>query len=124
MSFSTKFTLEQRLTESERIRLKYTNRVPCIIQRAASAKKTVPDLNKHKFLVPNELQMSAVMQIIRKRMQGRLKPEESLYMFVLHPDGKKTVLAPVTSSLSTIDEKYKHPDGFVYIDFAGESTFG
>ncbi len=124
MSFSTKFTLEQRLHESGRIRTKYPNRIPCIIQRAATSKKTVPDLNKHKFLVPRELQMSAVMQIVRKRMDGRLKPEESLYMFVRHPEGKKTIIVPITSSLSTIDDKYKHSDGFVYIDFAGESTFG
>ena len=124
MSFDKKFTLEQRLQESERIRTKYPNRVPCIIQRASTSNKSIPDLEKHKFLVPRELKMSAVLQIVRKRMDGRLKPEESLYMFIRHPNGKKTIIAPITSNLSDIDEKYKHPDGFVYIDFAGESTFG
>ena len=124
MSFTTKFTLEQRLQESNRIREKYPTRVPCIIQRAEATKKTIADLEKHKFLVPRELQMSAVMQIIRKRMGGKLKAEESLYMFVRHPDKKKTIIAPITASLSALDDKYKHADGFVYIDFAGESTFG
>ncbi|MBC83235.1 MAG: hypothetical protein CL454_00065 [Acidimicrobiaceae bacterium] len=124
MTFATKFTLEQRLSESKRIREKYPNRIPCIIERANVSKATIPDITKHKYLVPHDITMAAVMQIIRKRMGQSLKAEESLYMFVRTSDGEKTVIAPVTSTLSTLDDKYRHQDGFIYIEYAGENTFG
>ena len=124
MPFTTKFTLEQRLSESKRIREKYPERIPCIIERAAVSKKTIPDINKHKYLVPHDIKMSAVMQIIRKRMGQNLKPAEALYMFIRSASGEKTVIAPANASISTIDKKHRNQDGFVYIEYAGENTFG
>ncbi len=124
MPFATKFTLEQRLSESERIRSKYPDRVPCIIERSAVSNKSIPDIDRHKFLVPQDLAMSAVMQIIRRRMGVKLKAEESLYMFIRTSDGKKSIIAPMNKTMSSIDAHHKFPDGFVYIEYAGESTFG
>lgn len=124
MTFATKFTLEQRLSESKRIREKYPNRIPCIIERASVSKSTIPDINKHKYLVPHDITMSSVMQIIRKRMGQSLKPEESLYMFVRTANGEKTIIAPMNATLSNLDERHRHQDGFIYIEYAGENTFG
>lgn len=123
MPFATKFTFEQRLSESKRIREKYPNRIPCIIERAAVSKKSIPDITKHKYLVPSDIKMSAVMQIIRKRMGKALQPEEALYMFVRTAQDK-TVLAPMNTEMSSLDDKHRGQDGFVYIEYAGETTFG
>jgi len=123
MPFATKFTLEQRLAESKRIREKYPNRIPCIIERAAVSNKSIPDIDKHKYLVPADIKMSAVMQIIRKRMGQQLQPEEALYMFVRTAQDK-TVIAPMNTEMVSLDEKHRGQDGFVYIEYAGETTFG
>ena len=56
------------------------------------------------------------MYVIRRRI--KLSPEESIYLFVNNK-------IPTTSSLlSHIYEFNKSPDGFLYIIYSGESTFG
>ena len=56
------------------------------------------------------------MYIIRKRI--KLKPEESIYIFT---DDK---LIPSSMILSTVYEKNKNEDGFLYMVYTAENTFG
>ena len=56
------------------------------------------------------------MYVIRKRMN--LSPEKSLYLFV------NNKMVPCSKLLGTIYEEEKDEDGFVYIRYGGESTFG
>ena len=57
------------------------------------------------------------MYVIRKRI--KISPEKSIYLFV---DNK---VIPATSSvLGVIYKMYKDDDGFLYIGYGGESTFG
>ena len=54
--------------------------------------------------------------MIRKRLQ--LPAEQAIHLFV---NGK----IPATSSLMTaIYEENKDPDGFLYLTYSGENTFG
>ena len=56
------------------------------------------------------------MYVIRKRMH--LTPEKALYLFV------NDKMIPCSSLLSTVYDAEKAEDGFLYINYAGESTFG
>ena len=121
-SFQKRFTLEQRIAEAQKIREKYPDRIPCIVERNHTATNDIPDISKHKYLVPDALKMSEIMAIVRKRMGESLKPEQALFLFV-HND-EKTLVAPAGATIGQIDEKYRNKDGFVYIEYTGENTFG
>lgn len=121
-SFQKRFTLEQRIAEAQKIREKYPDRVPCIVERNRTSSSDIPDISKHKYLVPSALKMSELMAIVRRRMGQNLKPEQALFLFV-HND-EKTVVAPAGASVGQVDEKHRSKDGFVYIEYTGENTFG
>lgn len=113
-NFREKFTLEERIEESSKITAKYPDRVPIIVE--AKPKSNLQDLDKHKYLVPREMTMGQFLYVIRKRL--KLKPEQAIFVFV---DNKM----PATSELiTTLYERSKNEDGFMYILYSGENTFG
>lgn len=111
--FKTVHTLEKRKDEARRIVNKYPGRIPVICQR-----KTLdaPEIDRKKYLVPKDLSLANFMYIIRKRV--KLSPEKSIYLFI---DGNMITL---TTLMSAIYEEHKNKDGFLYIDYSCESTFG
>ncbi len=56
------------------------------------------------------------MHVIRKRI--KLTPEKAIFIFV------NNVLPPNPALMSTIYEEQKDEDGFLYVTYNGESTFG
>ncbi len=115
--FKERFDLKVRTLESERIISKYPTRVPIIVEKAAVC-KTLQPLDREKFLVPSDMQVSEFYFVIRKRMQN-LNPNEALFFFV--GDG---VMAKPSQTLKEMYDEFKDPDGFVYMTYSGESTFG
>ena len=116
--FKKKYNFETRLAESQRIRKSYPERIPVVIQRAQCSASDVQDLKKHKYLVPNTITMSQLMAVIRKRVPN-LSSDKSLFLFV-----NETTMPPSTAPLLTVDDEHKDKDGFLYVYYAGESTFG
>ena len=112
--FKKTFTFEERCNQSNNIRLKYPNRIPIFVSRSCT--NNCPKIDRNKYLVPHDLTVGQFMYVIRRRI--KLSPEESIYLFVNNK-------IPTTSSLlSHIYEFNKSPDGFLYIIYSGESTFG
>ena len=74
--YKDKFTLEERKKQSKMIMEKYPKRIPVI----CDVSKQLPDLDKHKYLIPDDLKSETFMFLIRKRMN--LSPETALYFFV------------------------------------------
>jgi GABA(A) receptor-associated protein len=117
MSFKQTHTLQSRQQEAYRIFAKFPGRIPIIVDRAEQSKTTMPSLDKHKFLVPGDLTLGQFAFVIRKRME--LPSDRALFIFVNNS-------LPTTGSL--IKELYSHhydkEDGFLYVTYCGESTFG
>jgi len=63
-SYRDSTTLEKRLAESMRIRAKYPDRIPVIVERAAN-RTAVPEIDKNKFLVPSDLSVGQFVYVIR-----------------------------------------------------------
>jgi len=117
-NYQKKFPFSQRKTEADRIREKYPNRVPIICEKAKMCSdKAIHNLDKRKYLVPKDLKLADFMYVIRKRM--KLSPEKSIFLFL----GDNN-LAPCSALLGVLYEEYKEKDGFLYITYNGESTFG
>ena len=112
-NFKSKHPFEKRLEESTRITEKYPDRIPVICERISI---DIPEIDRKKFLCPDDLSLANFMYVIRKRL--KLTPEKSIYLFI---NGK---LINNTKLLAQIYENEKEKDGFLYIQYASESTFG
>jgi GABA(A) receptor-associated protein len=115
LSFKQNFSFEKRLEESLRIRQKYPDRIPIICERMKTEKK-IPNIDKNKYLVPSDLTIGQFMYVIKKRLQ--ISHEIALF-FIINQN-----MCSNTELLSTIYEKNKDADGFLYINYSGENTFG
>ncbi|KAK6185211.1 hypothetical protein SNE40_007494 [Patella caerulea] len=112
--FKEEHIFEQRKAESSKIRTKYPERIPVIVEK--EPKSQIQKIDKRKFLVPNDISVAQFMWIIRKRIQ--LPSEKAIFLFV----GK--VLPQSSASMGQIYEDHKDEDGFLYIAYSGENTFG
>lgn len=114
--FKKKHTIEKRKEEAQRVLSKYPERIPIIAERAIG-NSTVPIVDKKKYLVPSDLTVGQFIYVLRKRI--KLLPEQALFVFV----GKRATV-PVGELMSKVYKEYKDDDGFLYVTYAGESTFG
>eukprot|EP01127_Copromyxa_protea_P007006 TRINITY_DN1693_c0_g1_i2.p3 TRINITY_DN1693_c0_g1~~TRINITY_DN1693_c0_g1_i2.p3 ORF type:complete len:122 (-),score=16.61 TRINITY_DN1693_c0_g1_i2:53-418(-) len=113
--FKAEFPFERRVEVAQKIRVKYPDRVPVIVEKVPGA--DVPACTKRKFLVPCELTIGSFIFEVRKHMP-ELDPHKAIFLFV----GDQF---PASSSLmSELYEKHKDVDGFVYLTYSGENTFG
>lgn len=112
--FKEDHSLEHRCVESAKIRAKYPDRVPVIVEKVSGSQ--IVDIDKRKYLVPSDITVAQFMWIIRKRIQ--LPSEKAIFLFV-----DKTV--PQSSlTMGQLYEKEKDEDGFLYVAYSGENTFG
>ena len=114
--FQRKFDFDKRHVEASRIKEKYPNRIPIILEKNEKC-KTVPDIDKKKFLVPQDLTMGQFQYVVRKRLKN-LGPDQGLFFFI------NNTMPPVNEMLSILYNTHKNEDGFLYILFSGENTFG
>ena len=126
--------------------------------RSRVPQSDIPDIDKHKYLVPSDLTVGqfvcvardagriaaaqarapgdghgaggsadpawcllrpdplAPRYVIRKRI--KLSPEKAIFIFV------NNVLPPTAALMSAVYEEHKDEDGFLYISYSGENTFG
>lgn len=114
MSYKDSTSYETRCQEVIQIMDKYPNRIPIIVEKLKSS--NAPIIDKRKYLVPVDLTVGQFMFVIRKRL--RFSPEFGLYFFI---DGH----IPATSELlSVVYARSRDIDGFLYINYAIENTFG
>ena len=103
-----------RISESTRIRKKYPDRIPVIIQRKSSS--SAPYIAKNKYLVPNDMTVSQLLYSLRIKV--KMEPNQALFFFI-----KDTI--PVNStSMQRVYEEHKSSDGFLYMMYDAENTFG
>ena len=107
-------TAAKRKSEAARIRAKYPDRIPVICEK--DDRSDIPDIDKKKYLVPADLTVGQFVYVIRKRI--KLSPEKAIFIFI------NNTLPPTASLMSTIYEEQKDSDGFLYITYSGENTFG
>ena len=108
-------SLEKRCKESENILKKYPNRIPVIVERSEKCKE-INDIDKNKFLVPNDLTMNQFIYVVRKRL--KLSSEKALFVFI------NEKLMPNSRTLYEIYQEEKEEDDFLYMNYASENTFG
>ena len=93
---------------------KYPNRIPVIIETFHKDTQRIPH---NKLLIPKEMTMGQLVYLIRQKIY--LDPKDSIYIFV-----DKNVLPPVSKNISELYAEYRDTDGFLYLSYTRENTFG
>jgi len=109
-------TFESRKNEANRVRTKYPNRIPVIVERAENCNE-IEIIDKKKYLVPTDLTMGQFIYVIRKRLRT-MTAEKALFVFV------GDIMPPTGENMAILYENNKDEDGFLYITYSGENTFG
>ncbi len=107
--------MEQRVNECQRIMSKFPDRIPIIVQKASKA-TDAPDLDKSKFLAPKAMTVGQFLYVVRRRMN--LPPEKALFIFV------DNILPTTATPISDLYYSHRARDGFLYMSYSSESTFG
>ena len=102
--------MENRNNNAQRIIDKYPNKIPLII-------KTKIPMERTKFLISDGTTLAMFMFLLRTKYMN-LKGNESLYIFF------NNRILNSSTTFSTLYERYKSDDGFLYANVVIENTFG
>lgn len=109
-------TVEIRKEEVMAIRNRFPTKIPIIVQRFFK-ESHLPNLDKSKFLVPQEITMSQFLTIIRNRMH--ISSSQGLYLLVNNKS-----LVSLSLTLAEVYTEHACSDGFLYITYASQEVFG
>ncbi|XP_013358500.1 PREDICTED: microtubule-associated proteins 1A/1B light chain 3C [Chinchilla lanigera] len=109
--FKQRKSFAARQEEVAGLRATLPNKVPVILERDP------PRLDKTKFLVPQELTMTQFLGIIQSRMA--LRATEAFYLLV-----NNQALVSTSVTMAEIYRDHKDEDGFMYVTYASQETFG
>lgn len=104
-----------RKEQSTRILIKFPERVPVILEKYHGS-TNAPNIDKNKYLVPKDTTLGEFAFVIRRRI--RLNEREALFLYC------KNNIPPTSELMSVLYEKHKDEDGFLYLCYATENTFG
>ena len=109
--------VNQRRENCNKIRNQFPDKIPIICEKDPKC-KSLKDIDKTKYLVPNDLTVSQFSFMIRKRIE--IQQEEAFFLLV---NGKTSITGD--SNLSDIYERHADKeDGFLYIAYSSELTWG
>ncbi|THD24769.1 gamma-aminobutyric acid receptor-associated protein isoform X3 [Fasciola hepatica] len=112
--YKEEHSFEERQRDGEKIKKRYSNYVPVIVEKNPRAR--VGDLDKKKYLVPSDLTVGQFYFLIRRKIQ--LRAEEALFFFV------DDTIPPTSATMGALFEEHHDSDGFLYIAYSDESIYG
>jgi len=113
--FQAKRTFDERCRDSASIAEQHPDKVAVIVERSKSEKQ-LPVLDKSKFLVPGHVTVTELIRVLRRRLQ--LAPGQALFLF------SQRGLPPGTQTMGELHECDRDEDGFLYMFYAAQETFG
>lgn len=109
-------SLEKRRMVSKRLLSTHPSCVPIIVGRAEL--HTTPMITRNKIMCPSDVTFLYFITEVRKHIPA-LRPGDGLYLFVSNGNMPK-----LSTLMSELYNKYKNDDGFLYVTFSCENTFG
>ena len=112
--FKYKYCFTDRLNEAKRVLQNNKDKIPIICQKNQNS--DIIDIQHKKFLVSNTITLGQFICIIRKKI--KLNMNQSLFCFI------NNILPTSDTLISDLYNIYKNKDGFLYIYYSGENSFG
>lgn len=115
-TYKTKYSLEERIRQSELILAKYYNYIPVIVE----CDPQMGAIKKQKFLVPQNVNCSHMIVAVRNQL--KLDPSKSIFIFY-----NDKIICP-TENVNVVYHRYlsevNDGDKFFHIYVTSENTFG
>lgn len=111
-SFRERHTLDERRLQFDRIRKHVPQRLPVVMENG----RDTPRARKEKFLVPYDMTVAQLSYVIRKHTS--MDASRSIFLFINGTAYSSTL------TVRELYEKNKADDGFLYVVYAYENTFG
>jgi GABA(A) receptor-associated protein len=110
--FKTAYKYEARIELSAKIRAQYPDRYPVIVEPDPRARKPLA-ITTNRFLAPGDIRWSRFMLEVREKIKiGRQAP----LAFTVEAGQ----MVSGDTLMSNLYERFKDPDGLLYILFSGE----
>lgn len=104
--------IEKRKSESTRIRKKYPESVPVIVEK--DPKSHIKELDKKKYLVPSSITVGQFSYLIRSRIH--LRPKDVIFFFV------NNFIPPTSATMGALYMDFHDDDFFLYIAYSNENV--
>ena len=111
-------SLEGRRSEALKITQRYPDRIPIIIEKGHC---DLRDISKNKFLVSRDMTMGQFVFTIRRRIE--LDSSQSLFVMVVAKGGDGRLISS-NVLMSKVQDDHTDEDGFIYMIYTSENTFG
>lgn len=115
--YKDQFSFEQREKECKDILKKHNDKIALIIELSPTASSITPYIPKRKFLASPDMNFYEFLIVVRNRFD--LNHTQSILFFV-----NDTILITNTMKISELYHQYRDHDGFVYLKYTTENTFG
>ena len=112
--FKLMHPFDKRKNEASMILAKYPSHIPIIVEK--SDQSSVPDIDKHKYIIRKEITLGQFLYILRDRL--KLDAVKSLYLYI---DNEK--VPSCTELMGDIYTINKDRDSFLYVTYSSESSF-
>lgn len=113
--FKMQNSFEKRKEESARLRLKFPDKIPIVLEKSDTS--ILPNIDKKKFLMQKDITLGQFLHIIRSRI--KLDPTEAIFLIV-----DTNTIPGISSTIGEIYEKNGDKDGFLYITYSAQQAFG
>jgi GABA(A) receptor-associated protein len=118
--FRNSTDFKDRIQLSSRLKEKFPERIACIVEKTTSwGTRKIPHMERKKFLVPGNMKLCNFVIIIRRRID---LPEGSALLITVGVD--TPTMPTMQATLDSLFSSYGSEDGFLYVHYGIESTFG
>tara|TARA_B100000768_G_scaffold181385_1_gene204167 strand:- start:2166 stop:2531 length:366 start_codon:yes stop_codon:yes gene_type:complete len=100
----------------DKILIRYPNKVPVYVKKSKND-KNLKDIEKNKFIVPNDITIGQFLTIIRKRID--LNHEMALFIFI-----NDSILPLQSETMKNLYYEHRNSEGLLELQYCGENTFG
>ena len=122
MSFKHDYDIESRKKQSKQVIDKYyPYKVPVIIQKHKDDKELI-SFKRRKYLIPCDMNYSALMIVLRRKVLDNEKLPPSIALFLFTESGN--LLCNTDNILTIYQQHCDKDDGFLYLYYCSENTFG
>ncbi len=113
-------SFQERVERSSALKEKYPHCVPVIVRKNKND-KILQDEIQSRYLIPKNVEISYLLISIQKKL--KIDANKALFVFVQQNNNSSFLVTP-SMNIQEIYNSYGSSDGFLYLIYTTENTFG